>query len=294
MLLRAARRVAECGHEIAFVHSCRPEAHYDAGQSEFERLASEMGVPFLAQARAGDAVAAWLDTGAEVAISVNWPTLIGRAALDALPHGILNAHAGDLPRYRGNACPNWAILNHERSVGLTIHQMSSELDAGPWLYKSWFAIDETTYVADIYAWMEDETPRAFVEALARIAALGPEAQDQRVRPLRTFPRRPSDARIDWSACTRTTMALIRASSRPFDGAFTMLEGVDIVRIFRARPHVPEYEFCAAPGQVCFRLGEDPVIATGDGMIAIEDCRSEGRDCAETKALVAASLRNRLI
>lgn len=46
------------------------------------------------------------DSGAEVAISVNWLTLIKQPLIDQFKYGIINAHAGDLPRYRGNACPN--------------------------------------------------------------------------------------------------------------------------------------------------------------------------------------------
>jgi methionyl-tRNA formyltransferase len=294
MLLRAARWLADRGHEIAFVQTCPPEPHYDAGESDFAQLAAEAGAPFIATRRVGDAVAAWRSSGAEVAISVNWPTLIGAEPLHALPYGVLNAHAGDLPRYRGNACPNWAILNHELRVGLTIHRMTLDLDSGPWLYKTWRAIDETTYIGDVYAWLDRETPDAFAAALDRLAHPGFVDQDPSVRPLRTFPRRPSDARIDWSADTRTVLALVRASSHPFDGAFTTVDGADIVRVFEASQHAPDYDFCAVPGQVCFRLGADPVIATADGMVVIKQCGSEGRDSEETKSFIAASLRNRLI
>ena len=47
---------------------------------------------------------------ADIAVSINWPTLIRGKALAAFSYGILNAHTGDLPRYRGNACANWAII----------------------------------------------------------------------------------------------------------------------------------------------------------------------------------------
>jgi methionyl-tRNA formyltransferase len=115
-----------------------------------------------------------------------------------------------------------------------------------------------------------------------------------VRPSRMFPRRPEDSRIVWAAPTRTVLALIRASSTPFPGAFTDLEGTERIHILRARRYRPDYDFYAVPGQVCLRLGGNPVVATGDGMIEIEDCRASGLDPAEAKALIGRSLRNRLI
>jgi len=54
--------------------------------------------------------------------------MISREVFQLFRHVILNAHAGDLPKYRGNACPNWAILKGEKRVVLTIHQVSENLD----------------------------------------------------------------------------------------------------------------------------------------------------------------------
>ncbi len=166
MLLRAARAVAEDGHRITFVQTCAPEPHYDASESDFARLADEMGAP-LVTGTVGRHLDLWRRSGTDVCISLNWPTLVPERALAVFAHGILNAHAGDLPRYRGNACPNWAILNFEDRVGLTIHRMVAELDAGPWLHKSFLPIDEGTYIGDIYRWLEDAIPSGFQEAIAR-------------------------------------------------------------------------------------------------------------------------------
>ncbi len=294
MLLSAARAVAHAGHEISFVQTCRAEPHYSASAADFERLAAEVGAPFLCSQNTRRATELWTRTATDVAISANWPVMIDDGALRALEFGILNAHAGDLPRYRGNACPNWAILSFDSRIGLTIHRMETELDAGPVLYKTFLEIDEKTYVGDIYKWLDAAVPQAFVSALRRLPSPGFVEQDAGVRPLRAFPRRPEDARIVWSASVRDVLALIRASSHPFDGAFTTLEGDQIIRIFRARPHEPEYDFLAVPGQVCTRLGRNPIMATGDGMIEIENCSTPDRDDAATKALILRSMRNRLV
>ena len=293
MLLRAARAVAEDGHRITFVQTCAPEPHYDASESDFARLADEMGAP-LVTGTVGRHLDLWRRSGTDVCISLNWPTLVPERALAVFAHGILNAHAGDLPRYRGNACPNWAILNFEDRVGLTIHRMVAELDAGPWLHKSFLPIDEGTYIGDIYRWLEDAIPSGFQEAIARLETGGFIEQDPQVRPLRTFPRRPEDGRIAWTAETRNILALIRASSRPFAGASTSLEGGEEILIWRARQSIPEFDVRAVPGQVCFARHGNPVVATRDGMVEIEDCTSSLGTAEASKRAILGSLRNRLV
>ncbi len=130
-LIGSVEKVAAAGREISFVQTCSPEAHYQADTSDFKRLAVRHRAAFLSQPSILKGLEFWKSTGTQACISLNWPTLVPTDALGVFEHGILNAHAGDLPRYRGNACPNWAILNFETRVGLTIHRMTEELDSAP-------------------------------------------------------------------------------------------------------------------------------------------------------------------
>lgn len=293
-LVRSAEALAGAGHQIAFVQTCAAEAHYAAGAEAFADLAGRLGAPFLFERSVLKSQAFWRAASADVCVSLNWPTLIPVGAMAAFPHGILNAHAGDLPRYRGNACPNWAILNFETRVGLTIHKMVAALDSGPYLYKTFLPIGEDTYIGDIHDWLGAAIPEAFVEAVGRIGTSGFLEQDSAIRPLRAFPRRPADARIDWRCPTRQVLALVRASSLPFDGAFTTLEGSDIVRVYRAREFHPDCDVLAVPGQVCLSNAGNPVIATADGMVEIEHCSSAAGGSDETRRAILRSLRNRLV
>lgn len=293
LLLEAAKAIAASGRMLSFVQTRRAEAHYDAAVDEFRALAAAHGAPFLEGSNLIATADQIAGTRTDVVLSMNWPTLVPDSVLGLFRYGILNAHAGDLPRFRGNACPNWALFNFEPAIGLTIHRMTAELDAGPYLYKTSLAVDETTYIGEVYDWLARTIPGAFVAALDRIETTGFVEQDPAIRPLRAFPRRPEDGRIDWRAPARNVLALIRASSRPFAGAFTNLEGASEIRVWRASPHRPDYDVLVVPGQVCGRAGENPIVATGDGLVTIEDCTSEGRDGAATKRLILASLRNRL-
>lgn len=294
-LLDAAHLLVAQGHSLAFVYTCRAEAFYGVSEADFEALAREQGVPFFNDLKIHDRVDELRNLGADIAVSVNWLGLLRRDILDAFPHGVLNAHAGDLPRYRGNACPNWAILNFEPEVCLTIHKMVEELDAGPWLMKERMALTEETTVTEIYAWLDTVIPQAFAGAIEGLASghLAFQAQDPNIRPLRAFPRRPEDSRIDWRASTRDILALIRASAPPFEGAFTHLEGQEKLRIFKARAYKPDYDFLAIPGQVCLGHQGNPVIATQDGMIEIVSCAMDGLSEEGAKKRILSSLRHRL-
>jgi methionyl-tRNA formyltransferase len=289
ILLDTARRVQQAGNELAFLYTTTPAGYEAAGVEDFERFGADQGVPVFADNQIADRAD---ELSADICLSLNWLTLLPQRFLDGFPHGVLNAHAGDLPRYRGNATLAWAILNGEREACLTIHRMVEELDAGPILLQRRRPIDETTDVGDLFAWLEREIPDAFVEALDQVrrgtAVLRP--QDDTVRPLRAYPRKPEDGRIDWSASTEQVMRLVRASSRPFAGAFSFLEDGTRVTIFRARPHDPGHDFLAVPGQVCLRVDGNPVIATGDGMIELVEVDG-GED---VKRAISRSLRNRLV
>ena len=78
--------------------------------------------------------------------------------------GILNAHGGDLPRYRGNACQAWAILNGEEKIGLCIHKMiGGELDSGNIIAKEFLKIDINTKVTQVWGWMSTSIPKLFLK-----------------------------------------------------------------------------------------------------------------------------------
>lgn len=287
-LLETARLVRERGHEIAFLHTATAAAVSDVDSCAFAGFAAEHGIPFYDDLKIVSRAA---ELRADVCLSVNWVTVLPQQFLDGFEHGVLNAHAGDLPRYRGNATPNWAILNDEPHVALTIHRMVEELDAGPIALQRRLPLDPETDIGDVYAWLAREVPSSLVAVLDAIAD-GTQRfteQDAAVRPLRTFPRRPEDSRIDWTAPAADILRLVRASTHPFSGARTVTDrGLEVV-VRRARLHDPSYDWLAVPGQVCFGLAGNPVVATGDGMLELVECD----DDAAVKRAVLSSMRNRL-
>jgi len=288
-LLDAAEALAAAGAEIALVATASAPPEYRAGADDFVALADRLGAPFYRDLNLNGAEGLRLLRGADaqLAVSINWPSLIDQAAISAFPRGILNAHAGDLPRYRGNACPNWAILNAEPHVGCCIHAMDPHgVDAGPVYVRRRMPLSDQTYIADIYDWLDSQIPQMFVAAVAGAenSAYLPEAQTG--RPLRTHPRRPEDGLIDWTVSADAVSRLIRASSRPFAGAFAYVDGGARVTVWRASPAVLDYDLVAVPGQICGRGPSGGVmVACGEGALEIEEAELEGGG-----ALFAANTR----
>jgi len=295
-LLDAAQAVVAAGHVVPVVWTCRAEGHYGTTEQDYARFAESVKADFVNEVAISrqsnvDRLRAYR---CDAAISVNWLTVLNQHVLDVFPFGVLNAHAGDLPRYRGNACPNWAILAGEAFVGLCIHKMAVELDAGPVLIREKFPLEPTTYISDIVHWMDSRIPVLFSQALTMIESGTAKFEAQPTDPglaLRCYPRRPEDSRIDWNWPVDRVLRMIRASSHPYAGAFTFLEKETPVIIWRAEVEDVAYDFFAIPGQVCFVKDGHPVIACGDGMIALTEVTIDG--VPDAKARIAKSLRSRL-
>ena len=295
-LYDAIMLAAAAGHEIVLIGTCPAAPEYTRGAHDFEALAKSLGCPFFNDTNINDEryVRLARESRAEIGISVNWLTLIGRELIDAFPRGIINAHAGDLPRYRGNACPNWAILNGEPEVVVTLHLMATELDAGPILLKRPIALTDTTYIGDVYRALDRMIPEMFVAVLDGLVAGSitprPQAADPR-ESLRCYPRLPRDGEIAWERDAEEIVRLVRASAEPFAGAFTHLDG-ERLTVWRARSATQVAPYCAVPGQVAWvdrRTGEVAVIA-GRDIVIIEEAEGAKRGPA---ADLIRSARTRL-
>lgn len=304
-LLHSSTAAQEAGHELRLVGTCRPAPQDGVGISDFAQLAKSAGCPFFADTAINQP--RYVETarlsGAEVAISINWQTLIGSPMLAAFaPHGIVNAHAGDLPRYRGNACPNWAILEGEDQVMVTLHGMAEELDAGPILLQRAFPLGPRTTIGDVRAFIGRVLPNLFVELLNGLEAGTLCGQQQPSGPsagLRCYPRLPRDGQIDWRQSAERIDRLIRASGQPFSGAYSWFEernGEGPIRkltIWAARPVTIPGEILAVPGSVLRVSGETGwAVAAGDGRaIVLDEVELDGEPADPT--VVFRTARQRL-
>jgi len=221
--------------------------------------------------------------------------VIPQDVIDLFPLGILNAHGGDLPRYRGNACQAWAIINGENRVGLCIHRMvGGELDSGDIVARDYYPLSVSTKITDVYAWMNRQIPVLFSEALQLLAKDGSfvlERQSKDPRDaLRCYPRKPDDGRIEWSKEAVEVLRLINACNKPYAGAFCNFQGQQII-VWDASLVEDNENYLAVPGQITL-VGHGFVeVATGCGKIRL--CRIEIDGKMFNPDQIIKSIRNRL-
>lgn len=216
------------GHTILAIITSKEAPEYQIRAQDFEDLASQLQCKFYRTVNIVELCKSIYELGPDVAVSVNYAGLIPQKFIDIFEHGVLNAHGGDLPKYRGNACQAWAILNGENRIGLCVHKMvGDELDSGEIILRKYLKISGLTKISEVYDWMYQEIPGMFLDSLEKLEKSDIENFEiQPIDPkqtLRCFPRRPSDAQISWSSSAIDIQRLIHASGPPFDGAFFYFE-----------------------------------------------------------------------
>lgn len=283
--LYATARLISKTHEICGIITAAASPEYLKNQEDFEKLAAELACPFIFTNTIDSETIAFIESAKpDIAVSSNWVSVIRQNVIDMMPYGILNAHHGDLPRYRGNAATNWILLKHETCLPLNIHVMEpGELDSGDIMVQRTVEIGETTTIKDIVDAIELNVPQMFAEALARLedSSLVPRKQ-KTSGAFRCYPRLPSYSKIDWSQSAKDIDALVRASTRPYSGAYSYMKiGNEIKKLFiwRTRIVSKTTEDIGVPGHIIkndSKTGESHVL-TGNGVIAISVAQHEGED-----------------
>jgi len=288
-MLRAA------GHEIVCIITSKEAPEYTRSADDFCNLANQWGIPFICSPTSEECYNFLSKKQADIAISINYSSIIPTRIVNIFTLGILNAHGGDLPRYRGNACQAWAILNSEERIGICIHKMiGDELDSGDIITRDYMLIDHTTKVTHIWEWMRQRIPNLMIEAIEKLAhntnyILESQSKDPK-NALRCYPRRPEDGKIDWKVSAIEILRLINASNKPYAGAFCEFEGENLI-IWDAELVDDGEIFCAVPGQVTKIENGFIEVACKEGKIAILICEKNG--VIYTPSAIIKSIRTRL-
>ena len=295
MLIDAAYMAINSGHGIVFVATAKESPESDATVGDFRRLAELCQCPFFQGSRfTDDQINILSNVSPDLGLTMNWPTMIPENIVNKFQFGVVNAHGSDLPRYRGNACPNWAIINGDKKIGLTFHLIDPDgLDTGAVVHKEFLDIDDEVYIGDVYSWLANVVPEGFVKSI-QMLAMGHLPTPQEGEVIRAYPRKPEDGRIDWKEDSHKIHRLIRASSRPFPGAFCFFrpkneENAKKVIVWRAVESELHHDILAVPGQILFYSSQSkPVVACGEGAIELIDY------VVENGGRLTGSLRDRFI
>lgn len=295
ILYDTALRLIDEGHNLVCILTAKEAPEYTRGAEDFRALATQLGIEFISGVRINTYENILRRTNAEVAVSMNYPSILPQSIIDIFPYGVLNAHGGDLPRYRGNACQAWAILNGEERIGLCIHKMEGgELDSGDIIVRDFLKINCKTSVTEVWEWMSRRIPDLFSDALAALRqnptfVLEHQSKDPSLA-LRCYPRRPEDGRINWTMEPQYVQKLINASGRPYSGAYCYLEGQKLI-IWAAEIVEDDEIFCAVPGQILKVGGDFFDVASGHGKLRVLSFEVDG--CVAPSMKFIKSIRTRL-
>ncbi|WP_308541551.1 methionyl-tRNA formyltransferase [uncultured Oscillibacter sp.] len=259
------RRLVEDGHEICGVFT-QPDKPKNRGHkltfSPVKEYALTQNLPVYQplKMRDGEAEALVKQLAPELIVVAAYGKILPEEILNTPPYGSINVHSSLLPKYRGAAPINWAILDGEAETGVSIMYMAKELDAGDVI------LQKTTPIG------EQEDAQALT---ARLAELGAQALSEAVEALRngTASRTPQDASrqtyasmlsremspIDWNRTARQINCQVRGLI-PWPCATTELAG----QRFKIYETALGRETAAAPGTVLSAGKQGIEVACGDG------------------------------
>jgi methionyl-tRNA formyltransferase len=206
----------------------------------------------------------------DVAVVVAYGKILPQAVLDIPRLGCLNVHGSLLPKYRGAAPIQWAVIRGERETGITIMKLDAGMDTGPMLLKRSVVIADDDTAGTLAEKLAPVGAELMVEALAHLDALTEEYQDDAQATM--APMLDKDVgRVDWSLPAQAVRDRIRGVD-PWPGAFTTLGG-EILKLWRPRL-VPGK---GPAGEVIGVDRDGAIVACGDGAaVAIGELQLPGK------------------
>ncbi|WFU40897.1 methionyl-tRNA formyltransferase [Bradyrhizobium sp. CB82] len=266
------------GHEIVAVYTRAPKPGGRRGlqlqPTPVEDAARKLGIPVLTPKtlKTQDALDEFRAFDADAAIVVAYGMILPQAILDAPKLGCYNLHASLLPRWRGAAPINRAIMAGDAESGVMVMKMDVGLDTGDIAMAEHVAISDSMTAADLHDRLARLGADLMVRAVAALARGGLQLRKQSEDGV-TYAAKidKAEARIDWTKPAREVLRHIHGLS-PFPGAWSELAGVTE----NARLKILRCELAkgsGAPGDV---LDDQLTVACGDGAIRIIELQREGK------------------
>ncbi len=221
---------------------------------------------------------------ADVMVVVAYGLLLPPAALGIPHHGCINVHASLLPRWRGAAPIQYAILNGDNMSGVTTMSMEAGLDTGPMLQQANYALSPTETSQSLHDKLAQLGPEVLIETLEALRhdKLTPVSQDH-AQSTYAPKIKKQQAKIDWSLSAHELDRQIRAFN-PWPVAYTQVQG-ERLRLWAATPlDIPHGK---SPGTIVDAKQDKLCIACGDGLLALEKLQLPGKKTMHTRDILNA-------
>jgi methionyl-tRNA formyltransferase len=275
----ALRALHAAGHDIAAVY-CQPPRPAGRGHAvrrcPVHEAADALSLPVRTPARLRKETTehtAFADLGLDVAVVCAYGLILPAAMLAAPRRGCLNIHASLLPRWRGAAPIQAAILAGDAATGITVMQMDEGLDTGAMLLREAVPITPTTDAAALHDTLAAIGARLILDALEAAPVPVPQPEEGATYAPKLVRE---DGRIDWAQDAAVLDRRVRALN-PWPGTSARL-GDDVLKILTARPEAG----AGVPGTT---LDDGLLVACGAGALRLTRVQSPGRAALDTDAFL---------
>lgn len=272
------RRCLQDGHEVVAVWT-QPDRPSGRGNkvsaSPVKEFALSRGLTVQQPSRIKTEEAAELFRSheADVAVVVAYGRILPEAFLQAPKHGCVNVHFSLLPKYRGAAPVNWAIVNGESETGVTTMMIEPELDSGPILLQRSTQIDAKETAPEVMQRLAEMGADLLSETLRDFARLKPREQDHAQASFAPILKK-EDGLIKWSSTATSIDRAIRGF-QPWPNGYTTYQSRGLT-LFRAEIG-SSTNAGAAAGQVLAARGDDLIVACGEqSTLRIMEVQPEAR------------------
>ena len=271
------RSLAEAGHEITLVVS-QPDKPKGRGHAmvptPVKAVAEELGIPVFQPVKIREAKDVLEKTEADVCVVAAFGQIIPASILHMKKYGCINVHASLLPKYRGAAPIQWAVIDGEKESGVTIMQMDEGLDTGDMLAKAIVPLDEKETGGSLFDKLSEAGGRLCVETLAKLekGEITPEKQGESPTAYASMLDKKM-GNIDWNKSAVVIERLVRGLN-PWPSAYTHLDGKTL-KIW-ACDVLPQSASKGESGEI-LEVTKDAIhVQTGDGIMVLREIQLAGK------------------
>jgi methionyl-tRNA formyltransferase len=281
-------RILHDGHEVCAVWT-QPDRPSGRGRKltppPVKEFALERGLQVYQpeKIRTKESIALFRSHRADLAVVVAYGRILSKSYLEAFPNGCINVHFSLLPKYRGAAPVNWAIVRGETRTGITSMRMDAGLDTGDILLQSETEIGENENSVELLARLSLMGAELLSRTLADFETLTPQPQDHSEATLAPILNK-EDGLIDWNLSAEEINNRIRGF-QPFPSAYTFYQDKKLTIWKAAVWNVPaeDKKSAAGNGMIIDAFRDDLFIGCGNGQVLqILELQIEGKRRMETK------------
>lgn len=221
------KALLNAGYEIAAVFTHKDDPNENTWFDSVAELASVKGLPVFAPEDINHPI--WVERikamKPDVIFSFYYRNMVKKDILDIPANGCINLHGSLLPKYRGRAPLNWAVVNGETETGVTLHYMTEKPDAGDIIGQARFEIKDSDNAHDVHIKAANAAGFLLEEFLPEIASgKAPRIVQNEAEATYYHGRKPEDGLVNWTKPAVEVRNLVRAVTKPYPGAFSYLAG----------------------------------------------------------------------